>query len=110
MSDRDINDPRWKAARYATFVRDSFKCVLCFKGGDLECHHIIPWAVSEKLRFVMSNLVTLCVPCHLKVTGNEDHYIDQFKKIVAFKTSERKKEYYKKNGRWKYKPGNPFLR
>lgn len=55
-----------KSMRYDVIKRDSFKCVLCGRGGSdgvtLEVDHIIP--VSRGGRTEMSNLRTLCRDCN----------------------------------------------
>lgn len=46
--------------------RDDFTCMLCgVRGNKLNVHHILGWRKHPDLRFVESNLVTLCVACHL---------------------------------------------
>lgn len=55
-------------------VRDDYTCAWCSKfGGTLNVHHIKFWSSHPELRFVDSNLVTLCRPCHLKVHKNNFH-------------------------------------
>lgn len=117
---RDFQDPRWKAARYATYTRDHFSCVNCKnKGGKLECHHIIRYADRPDLEFVISNLVTLCETCHKMVTGREDQYAPQFKKYIEqvkltkqlLSGKKNKKEKTKFDGvKVKYKLRNPRSR
>ena len=48
--------------------RDNYTCQICNddKGGNLECDHIMPWALYPKLRYVADNCRTLCRPCHVK--------------------------------------------
>lgn len=47
------------------FQRDNFACQLCHKrGGKLNAHHLDNWKQFKELRYELSNLVTLCVPCH----------------------------------------------
>jgi 5-methylcytosine-specific restriction endonuclease McrA len=57
----------WKLLRQQTFDRDNYTCQDCKRrGGKLEANHIKPrWKFSE-LRLVLSNLETLCKPCHNK--------------------------------------------
>lgn len=56
-----------KEWRKNVFERDNFTCVDCGKkGGNLNAHHIKPFALYPDLRFELSNGITLCVPCHRK--------------------------------------------
>jgi 5-methylcytosine-specific restriction endonuclease McrA len=51
--------------RKAVMSRDGFTCRRCgAKGCRLEAHHIKPYADFPSLRYVLSNGLTLCVPCH----------------------------------------------
>lgn len=56
--------------------RDGYKCARCGaeKSGkkSLHVHHIKPWAGNKKLRFDMSNAVTLCRTCHSWVHSKEN--------------------------------------
>ena len=112
--DRDINDPRWKALRFATFKRFDFTCQLCHqKGEKLEAHHIIRYADNEQLRFSMNNLICLCIKCHQQlVTGNETAYQDKFKQIVQMRMVQNKvMRGFKHQGKpAKYKKRNIYLR
>ncbi len=56
----------YKRLRKDCFVRDEFKCAECSTGGKLEMHHIKEWCNYPELRFEISNVVTLCKPCHKK--------------------------------------------
>lgn len=55
----------------AVYRRDNWTCKCCGekKGGKrtLAAHHLKPWAGHPELRFDMSNVVSLCVRCHLWV-------------------------------------------
>lgn len=56
---------RW---RRAVFKRDNYTCQKCkVRGGSLESHHIKSYANFPKLRYKVSNGVTLCIVCHKKV-------------------------------------------
>ena len=62
---RDRNNPRNRVWRKAVFERDNYTCQRCQKrGGELQAHHIKPYAKYEKLRYEISNGVCLCESCH----------------------------------------------
>lgn len=51
------------------FKRDDYTCQICeVRGTELHVDHIKKWSEYPELRFEMSNLRTLCVPCHYYVT------------------------------------------
>ncbi|GEN87216.1 HNH endonuclease [Oceanobacillus sojae] len=54
--------------RVNVFERDEYTCQHCHQvGGDLNAHHIKPFAEYEDLRYTVSNGLTLCTDCHKKV-------------------------------------------
>jgi len=58
------NGVKWKND---VFARDNWTCQKCGqRGGDLNAHHIKPFAEFPKLRFDLDNGITLCKPCHKK--------------------------------------------
>jgi hypothetical protein len=58
--------------RDKVFIRDNYTCQTCgIRGGRLEAHHIKRWADYPKLRYVVSNGITLCRTCHLKTFKNK---------------------------------------
>lgn len=80
---RGKNHPNWKGGltginktirksfqymdwRNAVYARDNYTCQKCGddKGGNLNAHHIKPFAIYEELRFDISNGITLCENCH----------------------------------------------
>lgn len=53
--------------RKKVFKRDKYTCQTCgVVGGDLEAHHIRSFSKYKKLRYILSNGVTLCKKCHKK--------------------------------------------
>ncbi|MFA5617303.1 MAG: HNH endonuclease [Syntrophorhabdaceae bacterium] len=51
--------------RNRVFERDNYTCQHCNqRGGELNAHHIEPYAKNKKLRFELSNGITLCETCH----------------------------------------------
>ncbi|HWM47082.1 MAG TPA: HNH endonuclease [Xanthobacteraceae bacterium] len=66
-----IRDKRWPALRLAAKRRDGFKCVKCRAVGRLEVDHIKRVKDAPELAFELSNLQTLCTPCHSAKTRLE---------------------------------------
>lgn len=63
--DSDMSPDEWRLLRYTVIKRDHQKCKRCdkrFKITLLSAHHIMPR--DEGGSNDMSNLVTLCHPCH----------------------------------------------
>ena len=53
--------------RETVFKRDDWTCVWCgTRGGKMHAHHVQSWRDYPKLRYEISNGVTLCAACHLK--------------------------------------------
>lgn len=70
-SARVIRDKRWPALRLAAKRRDDFRCVKCGATGRLEVDHIQRVKDAPALAFELSNLQTLCTPCHSAKTKIE---------------------------------------
>ena len=63
---------RWKAVRFLAKRRDKWKCVKCGAAGvRLEVDHIEPIREAPELAFELTNLQSLCVPCHARKTREE---------------------------------------
>ena len=66
------NSKRFSNWRTKIFIRDNYTCQKCGnKNGNgarvnLEAHHIRSFSEFPKLRFVISNGITLCKKCHYK--------------------------------------------
>ena len=51
--------------RRSVYERDNYTCMLCGqRGGDLNAHHIKPYALYPEHRYELDNGITLCVDCH----------------------------------------------
>jgi 5-methylcytosine-specific restriction endonuclease McrA len=66
-----IRDRRWPALRLAAKRRDGWRCRGCGEAGRLEVDHVEPVRTHPELAFDLSNLQTLCVPCHSRKTRVE---------------------------------------
>lgn len=59
--------------RNDVFKRDGYKCAICGKvGGELNAHHIKPFAKYKEDRFDVDNGITLCKECHKTVHMDKD--------------------------------------
>lgn len=65
----DMASREYKAWRKSVFERDGYTCRICGddKGGNLNAHHIKPYRDYPELRYEVSNGVTLCEACHIKI-------------------------------------------
>ena len=76
--ERLMGSLNYRAWREAVFSRDDFRCFDCgTRTGPLNAHHLYSWALFPRLRFVLENGITLCVPCH----KNTDTYLKKSKVI-----------------------------
>ena len=65
---RQTNDSRYRKWRENVFKRDNYTCQYCLeRGGFINAHHIKLWHKYPKLRYKISNGLTLCKKCHCKV-------------------------------------------
>lgn len=63
---------RWQAVRKQAKDRDGWKCVECgTRGVRLEVDHIKPVRHAPDLAYELTNLQTLCTPCHSRKTRIE---------------------------------------
>jgi 5-methylcytosine-specific restriction endonuclease McrA len=65
----DRNSQRYKDWRISVFVRDGFRCQSCGTKKEIQAHHIKAWKSNKKLRYEVSNGITLCRKCHLEAHG-----------------------------------------
>lgn len=65
------NSTEIKIWRTKVFERDNYTCQNCGeKGGELNAHHIKMFSQFPKLRFDVSNGLTLCKQCHINIHKN----------------------------------------
>jgi len=65
---RKYTKKKWINFAKQIFERDNWTCQDCSKqGGQLNAHHILPWAGNPNLIFDKDNIITLCVSCHTKL-------------------------------------------
>lgn len=69
------NDPRWKAARAECIERDGGACVSCGSTDQLDADHIVRLSEEPALAFELSNLQTLCRPCHIEKEKQYDELV-----------------------------------
>lgn len=77
--------PDWRRLRLQIKYRDKFICGQCstqFQGRDLEVHHIIPRRDRPDLTLEPSNCITLCKPCHRRITWKEYDFVGMFREKV----------------------------
>lgn len=81
---KGTKNPKWSSGRASqerarfrknivpqVLKRDGYSCQNCQAHGcRLHVDHIKSWAEYPELRFELSNLRSLCVPCHYQVTYN----------------------------------------
>lgn len=67
--------------RKKVYKRDNFKCIWCDKGGELNAHHIFPWAKFPNKQYDINNGATLCVDCHEDIRGLEIQFISYFQMV-----------------------------
>ena len=66
-----INDrhdsTEYKDWRLKVYKKDNYKCVKCGSKEKINAHHIYSWHHYPKLRYEVSNGITLCQNCHIKI-------------------------------------------
>ena len=73
---RKLNSATWRRTREAVLRRDCYQCVKCGRGAE-DVDHIRPRAMGGDL-YALSNLQSLCKPCHRAKSGKEALTIRRF--------------------------------
>lgn len=79
---RDCGSPKYRRWRAAVYARDGHACRVCGSTDGLNAHHIKTWARHPRLRFAVSNGVTLCRVHHELVTGDEARHESALSRLV----------------------------
>ena len=59
----------WKIQKEKCYKRDRYKCRKCKKTNSvIQCHHLVDWNKTHDNK--LSNLITLCLGCHVKIHNN----------------------------------------
>ena len=68
----------YRAWRKSVFERDNFECQKCSqkRGKYITAHHIKSWRNYPKLRYKISNGITLCEECHSKTDNYKGRVIN----------------------------------
>jgi len=66
VNNKERASDKYKEWRNAVFIRDNYKCQHCGTGGNLQAHHIKPFAKFKELRTDINNGLSLCKKCHNK--------------------------------------------
>lgn len=91
---KEINRSRWNKIRLQVLNRDQWRCrgILdngerCNRSGILEVDHIIPISQdnSEKNKYSLKSLQTLCRNCHFAKTRRENNIAQTPPEALAWK-------------------------
>lgn len=84
--------PNWRYQRYLARERDDYTCKKCGikeldYGHELSVHHIKPFVYFDNYEEAnkLSNLLTVCEPCHRKIHSGENHHSKFKKDKIKFK-------------------------
>lgn len=67
------NSTRYQHFRRAVLIRDGRMCLNCGATTQLHIHHILAWIAWLALRYLVSNGITLCHSCHMRVEAIKKH-------------------------------------
>lgn len=66
---------------------------MCGQSGvKLECHHVIKWSSSVRVRQNRRNLISLCKECHRSIRNKEEKYASVFRSKISRNTEKFKRE------------------
>lgn len=103
---RLLNSPKWREVKRQVWNRADGECELCKREGrvvqGVDCHHIIPVESAnpdipgemERLAYDVSNVMLLCVPCHIKV---HTEALSHTKEKVAENKERRRRRFMEAN-------------
>ena len=77
-NNRDSNE--YKQWRKQVYQRDNYECKKCGSKIKLNAHHILSWKYYPNLRYEVSNGITLCENCHIKI--HQKYGYDCSKKMI----------------------------
>jgi len=81
---REYKTFKFNKWRRSVYERDNFICQMCGqKGKELNCHHIKSFTNFSKIRFDISNGITLCKDCHMNLHGLKKKEDRQLKLIYS---------------------------
>ena len=68
--------------------RDKYTCQMCKqkrirKNQKFQVHHILTYGCFSSVREEITNLITLCIACHVSIKNKEHHYIKYFMDILT---------------------------
>ncbi|MCF8890638.1 HNH endonuclease [Priestia megaterium] len=87
--------PENKAWRMSVFIRDDFTCKVCGSKEEIEAHHIFNYSSHKKLRYKLSNGITLCEICHDNFHNMYTRKGNNDKQLLEYVKNIRGEEYAK---------------
>lgn len=80
----DRNGFKYLKWRKSVIVRDGYKCKINNEDCNdcLEVHHIVAWRDDSKLRYKLTNGITLCHYHHPRIRSEEKKLIPLFKNLI----------------------------
>lgn len=85
VPDKITDSAEYKEWRLKVYKRDGYRCKMpgCYSQSRvIAAHHIYPKKKHPEIKFVTSNGITLCKPCHEKTYGREELFITMLVRVV----------------------------